>query len=457
MSLPPIEPNDLRDHVEPARIERIWSRVASALPEERAPLVAATAEKQGFFKPALFSRAAVGLAVAASFAGGLVAHDSFFSSPDATSTTMATSEHVNGARSQVYAAGSSGRTFELDNGVKLTLDPEGLMELERDGARGPVLKLLRGKVSVDATEGQVAIRSGEATLRLAGAAATIALLGPETLEASVTRGVVDVESPDDGVRHLSSADSAQRISTTKKVAIREDESKNDRTDLTRRASPSSEPRVEEVAVAPEATSSPVAAPPSWYEIYKTDRASEALRVVEQSGGLDALVGNAQSASELLALEDLARTAGRSEVRIRALTRIADEFPTSSAASVAARTLANLFEKRGEKDKAAFYNARLKGTAFEQDAICDQLRGQMARDPIPTETLSIANGYLVKYPDGTCRDLAQSIVDDAAAAAKTAPPQKKDDDDKKDVEPKDAGVKTEAPDATRQEPPHSETK
>jgi hypothetical protein len=456
MSLPSIQPNDLRDHVDPARVERIWSRVASALPEERTQRAAITAEKQSFSRPALFSRAAVGLAVAASFAGGALVHASFFSSPDITSATMATSEHVNGARSQVYAAGSSGRTFELDNGVKLTLGPEGLMELDREGAHGPVFKLLRGKVAVDATDGQVAIRSGEATLRLAGAAATIAILGPETLEATVSRGVVDVDSPDEAVRHLSSADSVQRISTAKKVATREDDSKIDRTDLARRASPSSEPRIEEVAVAPEATSSPVAAPPSWYEIYKTDRASEALRVVEQSGGLDALVGNAQSASELLALEDLARTAGRSEVRIRALTRIADEFPTSSAASVAARTLANLFEKIGEKDKAAFYNARLKGTAFEQDAICDQLRGHMARDPIPAETLSLANGYLVKYPDGTCRDLAQSIVDDAAAAAK-APPVKKDDENKKDVDPKDAGVKTETPDAARQEPPHGETK
>ncbi len=120
-------------------------------------------------------------------------------------------------------------------------------------------------------------------------------------------------------------------------------------------------------------------------------------------------------------------AGRdSQAAISALRRVADEFPASAYAAIAAKQLATHYAQT-QPDLAKKYldQAARKGV-FSEDAMCAQMRAEDQAGH-KDEASARASEYLGKHPNGRCKDDANRILaggdadgDDEAAPGEPAP-------------------------------------
>lgn len=443
--LPRINPRDLRDHADQARIDRIWGRIQRDLPavEERGRELASR-ERAAAAVPVRPRRSPRAVLLWAACLGGVFAAGLFVGSSqlELTQAEGPEASAVDAPLSDVFAAGTRQRTFALPGGGRLVLQPESLVEVVevRDGSVR--LHLLRGRAAVDASMADMsfAIVAGEA-MALAPAGSVVSLSRMDTdVDVAVDAGSVEVVSPTgrrmvrrgetSRVPIIASVSATDDATSPHVVASQPPRHPTDRAEEDRSTSnDTAPPDGEVVAVAP---AQPEA--PSWLALFEKDKYDDATRALEKQGGISQAITSAQSARELMALWELAGPK-RSDLAIAALKRVADDFSSDPNATIAATTLADAYERMGKKDDAAKYRAQaMKSGRLEEPLLCRQL-SDTPRDSVDSrrKAKALALEYIQRFKDGTCVDLANAAIEDASA----------DGDEKGDVPP-DAGTSSEKP-------------
>lgn len=420
--LPPLAPQDLRQHDDADRVERIWRRVSADLPKP-----AVTRSR----KPALF------FAAAATFGGGLIAGSVLTQGVRENTAAEAT----NDLTETVFAAGTQERLFDIPGVGTLRLHPESTVEIVHDVARGEKLvSLLRGSAALETVGQHVTIIAGEATLATQAGSNVSIRRNASDLDVAVAGGSVEINSPA-GRQVLASGQRVSSVPITPVVSILPDP---DRARSPRHDHPLYDPKDPRsnsvVAEADLATKDPIVAEvattpaaPSWYSRYGANDLVEAQKLVDQAGGLQATIESATSAGELLGLDELARRSKKPALGIRALNRIVVEFPNDPAMVAAAMSLSAFHRSAKNEGEAQRYEeiaARAPNSAFSDDVACRQLRA-MDDGTVLTTEVEAAKAYLAKFEKGSCREVAESILQDA-------PPS---DDPEKSTEPHGSDPKT----------------
>lgn len=410
-SVPRISPNDLRDHADEARIARVWDRIEHDLVGFEAP------PKRG-------SRLAY-LAIAAAFAafgGGLFVGKIAYQ--ERRSGAVAVVASPDRSTVDVLAAGSEGRTFTLPGGGTLTLQPGATVEIERGSTS--TLKLLQGEASIDtARAAGMMIVAGDAQLNTQAGSVLNLRRNQDDVDVSVRDGSVSITSPA-GSKKLDRGQSDA-------VPIHAPTSALSQTDsplLARgarggaRVHKPNEPH----AVDPPAT--PATALPEWRAAYdRYDMAGALNQLRQQAGGIDGAIASAKSSSELLAIYDLTRRSDATAA-MTALQRVIDRFPDGDGAASAAYYLAKAYQAGGQLDRAKHYLDLYPKSELLQDGLCGQMRAEQNAGH-KDEARRDAKEYLAKYPDGTCKSTADSILQgerlgqdaDPAAAGDASAPEK----------------------------------
>ncbi|NUO52653.1 MAG: hypothetical protein HOV80_27720 [Polyangiaceae bacterium] len=439
--LPAIDPRDLRDHADPARIERVWRRVSRDLPggsDQRPVRSTGVAGVRFGSRAILWAACLAGVFGAGLFVGSVQL---------STSTTDETgAERLDAQLTDVFAAGTRQRTFPLPGGGRLVLQPESLMEVVevRDGSVR--LHLLRGRASVDASTSDMsfAVVAGDAlTLAPAGSVVSFSRLDTD-VDVAVDRGSVEVVSATGRQVVRKGERSRVPIVATAvtsldpqlpphQVVANTPPHTNDRNDPDRASKdPSVTPPDGEVAVI---TPPPVEQTPTWMTLYNQDKFTEAMRALEERGGIAQAIASSQSASEIMSLGEVALFNKKNDLWITSRRRVADEFPSDPNASIAAVQLADTLDRMGQRDLAAKYRAQaMQSSRLFETVLCKQL----VNAPKDTaeerrKAAAIATDYLSRFPTGTCTEDAKGVIEDSKADPE---PEPKKADPKKD-EPKKA--------------------
>jgi ferric-dicitrate binding protein FerR (iron transport regulator) len=426
--LPRISPDDLRDLADDERVDRIWARLAPELPVAPASAGLHASARPRFVQllvAASLSTFAVGLAVG-HFAGGGA------SEAELRATSLAESPAID-----VLAAGSERRTFVLPTGARVLLEPEALVEVAQHGDGGVSLRLMRGMAAFDASgaSGPMAILAGEARLSAPSGSVVSVRRNERDVNVHVAGGAVEIVTPN-GRRVVSNSDGELRVPIVSAVshleiakdpaepaprdweASRWEDARAERNRAAER-SPSRNDGAPAVDDAPGEVAI-VAAPPSWLQRYHRYEFDEAYRMLESNGGLSAAIDSAQRASDLMALADIARTKSQTPQALRALDRVVAEFPSDPNATVAAMTLGRMYESMGNRELSAKYFAHAgKSAIFEEDVLCRELRARGGESPPSAGLVGQAKSFLTKFPEGSCRELAESIVAEGAESGDDA--------------------------------------
>lgn len=419
MSVPQFKPEDLCDHADPARIDRVWSRIEADLPS---PSTATARDALGG-RRAEPRRLRATLLVAASlaaFGGGVLVGRSAPSTPPQT-TPVATATHE--SFDAVLAAGTNTRTFSLPGGGAVTLRPGGTMEIGQVDGGVVSLRLVQGEATLEtAGGGTVAVQAGEARVSTVGASSLSIRRDERAIDVSVSDGLVEVEAPD-GRRTLRTGERATASTVIQTAVV---ESPTHHRDAPQR-SPSEPPPLVVEDGPPAALAAPLeAAPPatpSWFALYDSGKIDEASAQLP-SAELQAAIERGRSARELMALDHLARSKGEKVLAMRALMRVAIEFPDDPMAKAAAVTLGNMHRTAGNHALAAQFDELAKNSQFAEDVACRRINALDARDPAAE---GAARDYLAKFPEGRCRGMAEDLLTDVEDEASKAREAEGDDD------------------------------
>ena len=424
--LPNFDPSDLRDHADPARVERIWARVSTSIKAasiEAASIDAAQVPHSVVGQASARSqarRSAPLLMFAAAFAlfgGGLWVGQAL----DLQGGSQALTRSPDAPMSDIFATGSSPRTFMLPGGGRLSLDAESTVEVVDASDGHLTLRLMRGIASVEASGAPVAIVSGQA-LVTAPAGASVMLRRSDTdVMVSVSAGAVEVTTPT-GDRHtvgLSDGQTNVPIATLTKhdavaqpdnfptVAVRPE---------THHTSKASSPEHDDLAPSVADATAPAVAPlTTWLAKYQ-QQASQGVQPIPEVGDaeLTTAIAQAQSAKDLMDLSDIAGATHRDSLAVRALVRVADDFPSDPNRQAAAAMLTRFYSLAGNQEKASKYAEIAKqAKVFAELALCDDVRTLAADDSRREEAVQKSEEYLSKYPEGPCAVDARALVDDAS--------------------------------------------
>lgn len=414
--LPSIDPRDLRDPADDARVERIWSRVREGLP---VPATVVSARKPTFARTAFMFAAAAGMFGAGIAIGKMGEPEAEPSSVHATADSSMT---------DVFAAGSRPRSFALPGGGRITVEPGSMVEVVSISDVLVNLSLLRGAASVDAVSIPIDVVAGEAIVT-APAGASVSLARRESdLDVLVAQGSAYVSSPAGQqvvkgghvlsrvpiVATLTSNEGPDPIAPPVPVEIADRDPHHATPSPTGSAidpSTSADP-------APTSTATVAAlpdAPATWLTLAQGNKHKEALALMEKGAGLEATIQSAQSARELMYLWELAAAANKANLQVRALRRVADEFGSDPSAYVAAMQLAQLYDST-DKSLAAKYREKAAQTkSLAEVALCAQVRAMVeeGEDVDPRRATLKASEYLQSYPMGSCAGDAKSLLEEVA--------------------------------------------
>ncbi|MBK6514665.1 MAG: hypothetical protein IPG04_11210 [Polyangiaceae bacterium] len=416
--LPSIDPRELKDHADDARVERIWSRLRDDLPAPaRRPALEA---RPRVARTALLFAAAFGM-----FGAGLLIGRTSEEGAERRSA-HATTE---GPTTDVFAAGTKQRSFALPGGGRLVVEPGATVEVVSVSESLVHLSLLRGAATFDAAGIPVDVVAGEALVS-APAGSSVSLARRESdLDVLVSQGSAVVTSPV-GQQVVRGGHVLSRVPTVTTVSASDDPRETalppmpvpvalaDREPTPTPNSPTdakkSAPALDPVAV-PIATAAIPDAPQTWLSLAQSNKHKEALELLDKGQGLESTIKGAQSARELMYLWEVAATGSKSSLQVLALRRVADEFGSDPSAYVAAMQLAQLYEG-SDKALAAKYREKAAQTkSLAEVALCAQVRAMVTEgeDVDPTRASLKATEYLQSYPMGSCADDAKSLLEDVA--------------------------------------------
>ena len=381
-SFPSIEPADLRDHADEARVERVWERLDHDL-ASRAPFADARRRRSPLATLAI--AAAIG-----AFGAGLLLGKVTWDRRQLPLAPLA-SPVVEKSLVEVLAAGTQQRTFPLQGGGRLTLSPQATVEVERSGG-AITLSLLQGEASVDSAGRALTIVAGDARINTQSGSVLSVRRNADDLDVKVDRGSVSVSSPT-GPNQLAKNQRATVPLHTAVSAVR-----NDAVDARRERDRALPPRPRK---SPQASLAKLANVPEWFTHYPGD-GDRALALLRKQG-VDKAIDQAHSAAELNAIAEL--MSGRDQAaELRGWERLVRDFPSDQRAFLAARDLGRIYEASGDLTRAKEFKDKVeplaKNATTGSDALfCDLIR----RETDKTKAALMAKEYLDKYPDGECRD------------------------------------------------------
>lgn len=402
--VPPLRPQDLRDHAVPARIDRVWERLEHELPG-REP------ERSRWTGTLI----AVAAATIGAFCAGLYVGTSKSSSGVPTEVHAIATE--NDATPSVLAAGSRQASYPLPGGGTLTLSPGTTVEVERGEGESLTLRLLRGEASVDTDSApraaDLAVVAEGASLHPRTGSVVFVRRNEADIDVRVASGSARVSWPA-GSRELAGGDGLEAVPMITIAEVAHDPQNHDPRRTPRAIAPmpreiSARPLT--LPLRPEAEAVAIAAP-DWRAKYNAGELTQALELLrQQPGGIEGAIAAARSAGELVVIGDIARAKGGDpSAALLALTRVVENFPSDPYAEIAAYTLGGMYEKMGQADQAQKYFERarsLKGVLAE-DAACKQIRAEH-RAGRKEEAARMGTEYLSKYPDGRCKEDVERIL------------------------------------------------
>jgi ferric-dicitrate binding protein FerR (iron transport regulator) len=410
-TIPAIVSAHLRDHADPRRIERGWSRL-----ERHLPAGAAHARQRQGHRWLLMTAAAV-----AGFVLGIGADRWLSDSPTrAGGEQPHLARPVDASPQQVFAAGETRRQYPLPGGGHLTLAPGTIVDtVTRDG-RGLTLRLVRGEASMSTQAGTAAARStplallvGDAQVHTTAGNVRVRRSG-ETAELEVLDGSARIDSPDlDLGTRQTTLEANQKLTVPIRIAT----AQLDRPRVApapQAVLPDEEVLTEEPAVDPV-----VEAPAGWREQCREGEWAEARRLLqEQTGGGRAAVAAASNAWDLMCIRDaFGSRGGDPTVVLVALERIVAEFPTSPQLRPALWYLAEMYKRAGKPQQANGYLERYRSLspdgALADDALCKLIQNSAAAGKVDA-VLRQAQQYRTQYPDGPCIEEIDELLAEIAA-------------------------------------------
>jgi len=403
--VPPLRPQDLRDHADPARIERVWERLEHDLPGRREP------ERSRMTSTLI----AVAAAAVAAFCAGLYVGTG--TSREGGPTEVRAIAAENSASPSVLAAGTRQASYPLPGGGTLTLSPGATVEVERGNGEAVTLRLLRGEASVDTASApkaaEIALVAEGAALFARAGSVVFVRRNEADIDVRVASGSARVSWPA-GSRELSGGDGLEAVPMIALAEAPHDDPTNPDPRPRRAIAPmprDMSSRTLALPLRPETPAIAIAAP-DWRAKYNAGELAQALELLrQQPGGIEGAIASSRSAAELVVIGDIARAKGGDpSAALLALRRVVEHFPNDPYAEIAAYTLSGMYEKMGQAEQAQKYFERarsLKGVLAE-DALCKQIRAEH-RAGRKEEAARMGTEYLNKYPDGWCKEDVERIL------------------------------------------------
>jgi hypothetical protein len=181
----------------------------------------------------------------------------------------------------------------------------------------------------------------------------------------------------------------------------------------------------------------MAGPADWEKLAEAGDFTGAKTALDREGGFEP-VSRRASASQLLVLADIARTAGNREQATQALRRVLTAYVSAPEAPLAAWTLGNLLEQAGDRsgaDDAYATYRRLSPTGdFAEDAAARQVDAALSQGNLELGTRAM-DEYTQNFPKGRhLAELRKRLSALATPAGATGTPGADTDDDDDGTEP-----------------------
>jgi hypothetical protein len=426
-SLPRIDPAALADHGDSERIDRVWDRLEPNIVFEPKSVEA----KRARAWPMVSTAVAAGFAIGVAVSGWLWADRE-------TAAPVVIEPAETQAPVDVYAAGTAPRTFELQGGGILTLEPGSIVDtVSRDGDR-LTLRLVRGEATVSAARSQhLALLVGHAEVMPAGQ--TRVRHDGDKAFLQVLNGSAAVNAPDaePGAQSLLLGPAQEATVPVRVVTASLDPHVAPATPADDAVPNATEPIPEESSDEPAAPA--VVAEPAWIAACREGDDKRAAEIFAQEGSSLATIGDASLKLCVSAGQEML---GDPEGAVATLEAViaAHEATDPDRAMFAASDLARLYAKLGKPDKAAHYQRKRaelsKGKLLlTERALCKKIEREAAADNGDV-VLELGALYVSQFPNGPCTDTVNKLL--AAHASEEV------DDDERDA-PKDDAPKDGEPD------------
>ncbi|MBI4952196.1 MAG: hypothetical protein HY908_09190 [Myxococcales bacterium] len=421
MTRPPrIRPESLRDHAEPARVNRVWRRL-----ERR--LAVGAAAGGGAQEHARRSRLVVlgvaTAAVVASFGAGIVLGRKIESRPAPSAAgPVAPLEGTSEQSPALFAAGTMRQAYDLPGGGRLVVSPGGIVERVSQSAGGVAVRLVRGEAELSTDGGasepaRISMLVGGASVSTEDGVVRVRTDG-DTADLEVLSGSAEITSPDPEVGlRTTTVRERERLTVPTRVAV----TRVPPTELTTPPLPprpvpvkiAREPALGEREPAPTVDAVP---PTTWQQLCLAADFAGVLKEL-QANAID--VGKVTNARDLLCIADATRA--NDSTRRLALERAVHDRSDPQVASLAAWKLATLLEQSGEHGQAAKYYQAYRdlspGGALAEDALCNLIEAE-DRAGHRDEAMRLGQRYLADHATGGCRArVAQMLLRLAAERAK----------------------------------------
>lgn len=424
-----IDREALRDHGDDARIDRVWERLERNLALEPKSPVASGPSRWPLVSTAL----AAGFALGVGVAGWLWASDE-----PAAPVVMHPAETESTA--DVFAAGTDPRSYPLQGGGQITVEPGSIVDTVSQGDGRLILRLVRGEATLTTAatgHARVALLVGGAEVMPAGQMRV--RHDGDTAYLQVLDGSASVNAPDtgQGARRMVLGPDQEATVPVRVVTASADPS---------RVMPRlpSEDGEEEVASASideeqdEPTAVVAVAPqPAWMKACAEGEDKAAAKLFADAGGDPTTVDNPALMSCLAlgrrALKDVSGAIALNE-------RLVQEFEQTDPmrARVAAHDLASLYKKLGKPQKATLYRQKAaqlyQGMLLFEQSLCEKIQAEGTAGN-GDQVRALGEQYRQQFPNGSCTETVDKLL--AAHALPEPPPVVEEDDDGEDEDDAEA--------------------
>lgn len=380
----------LRTEVDAARLDRVWRQVRERgdkrLRERRVAVRAAAA-----------LLAAIALFAVGYLAGAREETEPLIAAPP----LLRPGEHP--------IALEAATVHQLGDGSSIAIDRGARLHIVREDARAIDLLLLEGRAEFD-------VRPGVRRWNVDAGIATVVVLGTRfTVERSERTVRIDVRRGAVAVRSEALEGLVRTVRAGESLVVRDSDAPVARRAAEGRALEEEEPASpeREAADQPRRTAQgPRARAASWRELVGRGEYDQAWAALEREG-VTRRAARA-SASELLAMADVARRSGRVSDAAALLERAVRDHPSEPDAALAAFTLGRLeADTRGDHGRAAAAFERAVALGLPSSLASDaraRLASSLARAGRRDEARGPAREYLERAPDGPYSRAMRAILE-----------------------------------------------
>jgi hypothetical protein len=429
---PRIDRDVLRNHDDPALIDRVWERLDGGLNAEAPPHAARTA-LWGRDRPNAIGYLRSGrrwplamAAAAAGFAAGVGLSDTLSDSGTPRPPVVMPADDE-GSR-EVFAAGRSQQRYPLPGGGLLELQPGSIVDTVRQGRDGLTLRLVRGEATLTTRTAEAGARKTRLALLIGGAEITTAAgsmqvrLDGATADLRVLDGSADVTAPDpdEGMKHTILGPNQRATVPVRVVTARV---------TSPEMGPSAPSSVDEPLEEPTEDVVPDETPttPAWVAACDQDDYQLAVELLNREpSGPAAALANVTNPRLLICIGS-GHQANKDSTSAKAiLSRVVTDYSEDSYASLAAAELERIHRREGDKKRAQEYAElrrlldKAKVLPESEDELCKLIQDEAAAGNAEA-VVTLGEKYRSEYPDGECRDNVERLISVAEAQRAQATP------------------------------------